>query len=240
MKNQIFLILLAGAVFVAPVSGQISDGGNFMIGTSLGFSTSSSEVEVKNNGSATRGQGTEATQFNIAPKIGYFITNNWALGIGLDYTLSRVREPENVLNPDTDFDTSYDSDLLFGPFTRFYFPVGLDKALFLEGTFGFGSSSNEININGDPQTTNNNVLAMGIGPGFTIYSQDAIGIEALVKYNWAYSQSSIDFQETVSETTNITNALDFSVGLQIYFARLQPTGPTGYQPDRTPRPRGFY
>ena len=197
-----------------------------MIGTSLGFSTSSSTVEVKENTSLSRGQGTEATQFSIAPKIGYFVLDNWALGIGLDYTLSRVREPVDVLDPETTYTKTYDSDLLFGPFTRFYLPVGLDKALFLEGTFGFGNSSNQINIGGEPQTTTNNVLALGVGPGFTIFSRDAVGIEALIKYNWAYSQSSIDFQETVTETTNITNALDFSVGVQVYFARLSPVSPT--------------
>ena len=202
-----------------------TDLGNFMIGSSLGFSTSSSTVEVRSGESSATGQGTEARQFNIAPKIGYFVQQNIAVGIGIDYTLNRVqRTRETYWTKNTEFNTSYDSDLLFGPFARAYLPLGEDKAFFLETTIGFGSSRNEINIEGDNQITTNNVLAVGIGPGFTIFSGDNFGIEALVKYNWARSNSSIDFQGINNETTNKTNALDFSVGFQYYFARAIPGG----------------
>ncbi len=196
-----------------------TESGNFLIGSSLGFSTSSSTVKVTSGESTTTGQGTEAQQFNIAPKVGYFIQENLAVGIGIDYTLNRVKEPENVLDENTDFNISYDSDLLFGPFGRAYLPIGDDKAFFLETSIGFGSSRNEIDIEGDNQVTTNNVLALGFGPGFTIFSGDNFGIEALVKYNWARSNSSINFQGINNETTNKTNALDFSVGFQYYFAR---------------------
>lgn len=55
------------------------------------------------------------TQWNVAPSIGYFLFNNFTLGIGLDYTTStESREGEAKTK---------DSDLLFGPFARYDFPL---------------------------------------------------------------------------------------------------------------------
>ncbi len=204
------------------VQGQnVTSQGNFMMGGTLGFSTADSNVEIDTDGVTVDNQGTRSTQFNISPRIGYFITNNFALGIGMDYTLNRLREPNDLSDPDTDYDTEYDSDLLFGPFGRVYFPIAQDKAFFLQGNFGFGSSQDRIRIGEDPQTTSTDVIAASFGPGFTIYSSDAIGIEALVKYNWARSNASFEFQGNRNETTTYTNQLDFSIGFQVYFTRLK-------------------
>ncbi len=41
-----------------------------------------------------------------------------------------------------------------------------------------------------------NIFAIGAGPGFTIFSSDAIGIEALIKYNYARSKFDIDMAAT--------------------------------------------
>lgn len=72
-------------------------------------------------------------------------------------------------------------------------------------------------------------------PGVTIYSRDGIGIEALVKYNWSRSNSTIQFDNLASETTTFTNQLDFSIGFQIYFDRLRPANPDerGGAPERS-------
>ncbi len=237
------IIAVACTLISAGLFAQITNGGNFLMGSSIGFSTSNSEVSVIGDGVSVEGKSTEALQFNIAPKIGYFVTDNWALGVGLDYTLSRIKEPVNILDPNTEYNTSYDSDLLFGPFTRFYLPISEDKAFFVEATFGFGSSRDEIEINNEDQISSNNVLAFGIGPGFTIFSNDAIGIEALAKYNWARSESDIDFQGVRSETTNRTNAIDFSIGFQFYFSRVASASigdTTNPAPANNTTRRGFY
>ncbi|MCR9101025.1 MAG: outer membrane beta-barrel protein [bacterium] len=200
---------------------DVTSQGNFMMGGTLGFSTADSNVKIEADGASVDNEGTRSTQFNISPRIGYFVTNNFALGIGMDYTLNRLREPVDLSDPQTDYETEYDSDLLFGPFGRVYFPIAEDKAFFLQGNFGFGSSQDRIRVGDDPQTTSTDVLAASFGPGFTIFSSDGIGIEAIVKYNWARSNASFEYQGTRNETTTYTNQLDFSIGFQVYFTRLQ-------------------
>ena len=192
-----------------------------MMGGTLGFSTASSSVEIDNSGNAISNEGTRATQFNISPRVGYFVSDNFAIGIGMDYTLNEIEEPVDLSDPNTEYESEYDSDLLFGPFARYYVPVGADKAFFLQVNFGFGSSEDQIRIGEDPQTVSNDVFAASIGPGFTIYSTDAIGIEAILKYNWARSNAQYNFQGESNETTTYTNQLDFSIGFQVYFTRLQ-------------------
>jgi len=206
----------------AGLTGQsVSQAGNFMMGGTLGFSTANSTVEIENTGQSVSNEGTRATQFNISPRIGYFVADNFAIGIGLDYTLNEIREPVDLSDPNTEYETEFDSDLLFGPFARYYIPIGTDKAFFLQANFGFGSSEDQIQVGEDPQTVSNDVLAASVGPGFTIYSTDAIGIEAIVKYNWARSNATYNFQGESNETTTFTNQLDFSIGFQVYFTRLQ-------------------
>jgi hypothetical protein len=61
------------------------------------------------------------------------------------------------------------------------------------------------------------LLTIGVGPGFTIYSKNGLALEALVKYNFARSNSEINVQDINRISKTWTNAVDFSVGIQYYF-----------------------
>lgn len=222
---KIFKTLLSSLILFFTctlLSAQFTESGNFVIGSTIGFSTAQSNFEIDDNNQQIEGRGTRSSQFNIAPAIGYFLTDHFAMGIGLDYTSNITREPESILDPESEVDRQEDSDLLFGPYARYYLPIGKDKAFFLETTFGVGSSSNTIRIDGVNQNTSTDVLALGVGPGFTIFSSDGIGIEALVKYNWARSNTETDFGDVLTISKSYTNAIDLSIGMQIYFGRIVP------------------
>ena len=64
-------------------------------------------------------------------------------------------------------------------------------------------------------------VAFGAGPGFTIFSNDGIGIEALVKYNYARSKFDIDIAGEKTTTTTKTNQIALSLGVQFYFSGLR-------------------
>lgn len=192
---------------------NVTNKGNFIIGGTLGFSSAGSDITTTLDGTTTTTGSATATQFNIAPSIGYFFANNFAFGVGLNYTLNSIDEDNG--------NTNIDSDLLFGPYARYYLPVGDDMAFFIEADAGFGNTVDDVTENGVVRTTNNSIFAVGVGPGFTIFSNNAIGIEALVKYNYAQSDSDITRDGTSFTSEAITNQVDFSVGIQVYFARLE-------------------
>jgi len=201
---------LAAMLFSLQIQGQeFTERGNFLIGTAIGFSSNTSTISQ----STGKGEGPESFQWNVAPHVGYFLFENFALGVGLDYTFSREQQPNEDRNDDT--------DLLFGPFGRYYVPFGGDKAVFLEGNFGFGTSSDDLIINGEPQSISTDIIAFGAGPGFTIFSNDAIGIETLFKYNFARSRFNTVQNGVTTETTTKTNQFAVSLGLQVYFAGLR-------------------
>lgn len=216
-----------------------------MVGATLGLSASSSNLEstvTTADGQNVTTNDANSTNFSVNPKIGYFLGNNFVLGLGMDYTFNRTSEPVSSADPALGEDTDSDSDLLFGPFSRYYVLAGDDTGFFLELAFGFGSSVDEILFGEEEQTTSTNVLAASVGPGFTIFNSKGIGIEALVKYNFARSSFDINFQQQTLETITWTNQIDISLGIQFYFSRVTGAGttPRGGKQRPDPASSNFY
>ncbi|MBL7802351.1 MAG: outer membrane beta-barrel protein [Saprospiraceae bacterium] len=211
MTNRIFFLavslLLAGMGLKAQTA--FTEQGNFLIGSTVGFSSNESRLKSSTQSGSAEGEGPYSLQWNLNPHIGYFLLDNFNLGIGLDYTFSREKQPNA--------DKTDDSDLLFGPFARLYLPLGDDQAFFLEGNFGFGNSSDNLIIGGAPQSINSNIIAVGAGPGFTIFSSRAVGLEALFKYNYARTKFQTTENGVTTETTSRTNQFAVSLGVQFYF-----------------------
>ena len=208
MKKLALFPLLVALMYMTS-SAQILDKGNFMIGTTVGFSTANSKV----TSGGTEEKGLSPRQINVAPSMGYFVINNLALGIGADYTLNTVILPND--------DKKEDSDLLFGPFARYYFPAGDNVAVFAVANFGFGNSKDEQNIGETKESISTNILAIGVGPGFTVYSKGGFGIEAIFKYNFARSNFDTQSGGVTTSTTTRTNQFTLSMGIQYYFGGLR-------------------
>ena len=219
MKKLItfFAFLLVTALTMAQTTLQPTKRGNFVIGTRIGFSAAKSSVEVQSSTGSIKGDGGTSMQLNLSPGIGYFFANNFVIGVGMDLFSLSSSSGIDVTGNDSPPQDSRNNNVLFGPFVRYFFPVSDDQAFFIGSTLGFGSSKNRYTADNETQTINNTLLSVGVGPGFTIYSNKELALETLVKYNFAKSKSEIDVQgvRRVSETWS--NGVDFSVGLQYYF-----------------------
>lgn len=211
----VLLALLLGISMIA--QAQILQRGNFLIGSTLGFSSADSKVKQVLNSVEQTNSGPVSLQLNFSPNVGYFLADDLVLGIGMDYTFGRFKEPNT--------DRTEDSNLLFGPFFRYYYDLGENMAFFGEMDLGFGNSSDDQFIGSTRQSITTNIFSVGVGPGFTIYSDNAIGIEALFKYNFARSHfNTIGVDQVQNETITKTNQFDISLGIQFYFSSIQPAG----------------
>lgn len=220
MKNLITaLILSLFAVFaMAQVTLlQPTQRGNFVIGSRIGFSTAKSSVDVQSTTGSIKGDGGSSAQFNLSPGIGYFFAQNFVVGISMDWLKTSSTTGVDLNGGTLAPQKSENNNVLFGPFIRYFFPAGDDKAFFLGTTLGFGNSKNQFISNNNTQTIDNSLLTIGVGPGFTIYSKNGLALEALVKYNFARSNSEINVQDINRISKTWTNAVDFSVGMQYYF-----------------------
>lgn len=215
MKHR-FLLLISAWLCVGVLSAQVTQNGNFILGSTVGFSTASSNITQKATGGSEVEESPYSTQINIAPSVGYFLFDNFALGIRMDYTLNRVEESNKEFTED--------SDVLFGPFARIYLPIteSNDMYLFGEAGFGFGNSRDVKELPAGNQRINTNLFAFGIGPGVTVIASNAIGLEAVVKYNFARSEFDTQIAGVEANTTTKTNQVSISLGLQFYFSGFKP------------------
>jgi outer membrane protein W len=219
MKKVItlFSFSLFAVVTMAQVEFQPAERGNFIIGSRIGFSAAKSKVDVQYAAGSIKGDGGSSAQFNLSPGIGYFFANNIVLGVAMDWLRTNSNTGVDLNGGTAAPQTSVNNNILFGPFVRFFIPTSTDKAFFIGSTVGFGNSKNQFTADNNTQSINTNLLNIGVGPGFTIYSSNGLALEALVKYNFAKSNSEIDVQGVKRVSKTWTNAIDFSVGIQYYF-----------------------
>ncbi len=223
MRSSILPLILffLFATTISAVAQSTTERGNFLIGTRVGFSTAVSRLKVESPSLNYDGEGPRTSQFNIAPNIGYFLTRNFALGIGMSYSSYRSSDPSSTLNDTTGRDDdSYSSNLLFGPFARIYLPISEDNAFILGGIAGFGNTVNQVKIDAQTQTIRTDLTSLGLAGGFTVFSQGGISLEALVIYSFDRSRNTLNLQNIQRKTTTWTNALNFSFGLQYYFGAV--------------------
>ncbi len=216
MKKQRIFLTAVMMLFAGFAFAQFTDQGNFIIGSTIGFSTADSKISLESSTGMSVTENPASTQFNISPRIGYFLARDFALGIGLDYTLNSIREPNE--------DKRDDSNLLFGPFARYYFQMGNDIAFFGEANFGYGTSTDNQTIGEGRERISSNIFAIGAGPGITIISSSGVGLEAMFKYNYARSEFDTESGGVRTTTTTKTNQFDISLGITIYFEGLKRVG----------------
>jgi hypothetical protein len=220
MKNLLMALILSMMAVSAMAQVtllQPTQRGNFVIGSRIGFSTAKSSVDVQSTTGSIKGDGGSSSQFNLSPGIGYFFAKNFVVGISMDWLKTHSSTGVDLNGGTLAPQKSENNNVLFGPFIRYFFPTGEDKAFFLGTTVGFGNSKNQFISNNSTRTINNSLLTIGVGPGFTIYSKNGLSLEALVKYNFARSNSEINVQDLNRISKTWTNAVDFSVGIQYYF-----------------------
>ena len=231
MKKLISLLTFSMFVIAASAQttfSQPTERGNFVIGTRLGFSNAKSSVDVESASGSIKGDGGSSSQLNLSPGIGYFFANNFVLGVGMDLIRTSSKTGVDLAGGTSAPQESTNNNLLFGPFIRYFIPFGDDKAFFIGSTVGFGNSKNQFVASNTTQSINTSLLTIGVGPGFTIYSSNGLALEALVKYNFANSNTKIDVKGIQRTSKTWTNAVDFSVGIQYYFGgfRAVSTPPT--------------
>lgn len=216
MKKISKLLTAVLLCFAWTVSAQFTDQGNFLIGSTIGFSTADNKVTLESSTGDKESENPSSTQFNLAPKVGYFLAHDFALGIGLDYTLTSTKDPNE--------DKATDANLLFGPFARYYYQLGNDVAFFGELNFGYGTSSDDKTIGDTKESISTNIFAVGAGPGITIIASSGVGLEAIFKYNFSRSEFDTQSGGVRTTTTTKTNQFDFSLGVTIYFEGLKRAG----------------
>ncbi len=179
MKKLVVGIAFAAAGLLATVNAQIKKG-NWMIG---------GELAAANFG-LNDGAG---YNLQITPQVAYFVKNNWAVGPYVNLGFSGAKGYPTTFNYGV------------GALSRYYFSPDVDSLLkhgrfFVEGNAGIGGQT--ISDGG----ASANGLDLGVGPGYTYFMTENIGLDASVKLN-----GNLGFGNRVS-----TSNIGFRLGLNIF------------------------
>ncbi len=184
--------------------------GNWMLGGSLSFESSKSD--------ATNAKAIQ--NFSIVPSIGYFISENIAIGTGLGYAQTNIGVASGVGN------VGQTQAFVVAPFGRYYVPVAEKFSFFGQAAvpLAFGSAK-ETDADGKAGDKVGSSTAMGIAvsPGFAYFPSKKIGIEFAFT-GLSYSNLRVEDKDgnEVKGAGNDTISIgaDFfppKIGIQFYF-----------------------
>ncbi|MCL2097170.1 MAG: porin family protein [Bacteroidales bacterium] len=124
------LLIVVAVIMASSVSAQE---GTFYVGLSgISVPMGSEETECITGIAFDKSGSTSTTMFGIAPELGYFISNNWAVGLGVGF---------NYVNKDFGGGNSSNA-ILWGvkPYIRYY-ALKIEKfSLYLDGGLSYASS----------------------------------------------------------------------------------------------------
>lgn len=182
LKNNLSIILLS----LAFCSQSQIQKGNLLIGGT----GSLSYRNINKSGYA---------DIRILPNAGIFITDNIAVGTGLQLSFSIAK-------------STFGSTVGISPFARYYFMKKEKAAFFVplnigiySTTFKFDNNSNKTNYTG---------FSGSVGLGYTYFINPSIGLETSILYSYTQDHNNI-----LAISTNQHNNVGVNIGFQIYLNR---------------------
>lgn len=197
MKKILFLTSVLILGFTGVSHAQLEEG-NIMLGADLGSGISTTAT----NGLFGFNLGLdENSGYNIgvSPKLGYFLNDDFVVGgiVNLGYDNGEGQDDEAT------------NTFTYGvqAFSRFYLtPADVDLAdevpagqFFIETNAGLAG----INVENGPTT---NGFTFGFGPGYSLFLNDSVALDASVKYNGL----------TGAGSDNYTHSLGINLGIQVF------------------------
>lgn len=169
------ILILAGLMFCALSFSQLKRGtvlvsGNSNLGAVFGsFKEKSQESEEP--------KATKTFNMNIQPKMGLFVARKMALGVMLDWRLGNIKNPVD--------EKTNSSEILFGPFVRYYIETGSrELKFFVEGSGGIGNRTSTTTGNNSRKEEDYSIFFMNAGPGMAYFVTDRISLDLSVDYRW--------------------------------------------------------
>lgn len=191
MKKTTILLILASSFF--PAIAQ-TEKNNWLVGGSIGYTSSSQ----KESGAP---QSDKTAQFQIAPDLGYFIINNLALGIDIDFT--SIRSEAGIP------DQSYTSrSFTAGPFARYYISTGKRAKIFIHGNAEWGSYKLLSGTIFNPGTSLT-LYECKAGPVFFLNTHAALELAVGLQY----------MKSNYSVGSMVSNTINIGLGFQIHLGR---------------------
>ena len=185
-------LFLFAAVIFASASYAQTEKGNWFAGSDLGLSYTSETTTPKYDG--TKGNKTTESTFKITPNVNYFVIDNLAVGLGLEYSTTKK-------------ESSDENKFAIAPNATYFFPLSANLAPFVGAKVGYAMASA-----GSSDANKDNGLVFGGKAGIAYFVNQGAAITGYVGYD---SYSLKNKADSKSETQKGT--LGVGVGVALFF-----------------------
>jgi len=181
--------------------------GKFLVGGGIGVESSASKFK---DGS-TSVDRPKTTSYYITPSVGYFLAENFALGLTIGFGGDTRKTPASGGTPELKDKNPY---FVVGPFGRYYRRFGDNFAIFGQAAidFRFGKYKDE-SFNGSVVTTTEtktSVFNPNLRPGLVFFPYSKVGVELII--------GELGYAHTVEKYPNDSkeryNNVDFNFNLR--------------------------
>ena len=194
--RKLFLTMMTGLGFAVMANAQ-TDKGHVMLGGNAAYDYSK-VVEVDGH----------TQQYTIMPQVGFFVQDNFALGLGVGYSGSTEKNAMDIKSTVGEFAVS--------PFARLYKGEGPVKFFGqLSVPMGWGTSK----VDGDKTGTTERYGA-AVSPGIAFFPTERLGIELSVKglyYEHTAIKPEVGPSAKANEFGLNVNSLLPTVGVNFFF-----------------------
>ena len=198
--KKVILSLVAVVALAFGANAQ-TDKGSMFIGGSLGFS---SDKEAAPNAESL-------TTFNIAPRFGYFVADNIAIGLGVGFD---SRKPA-VANAESA--TSF----FINPFARYYVPTAGENFKFF-AELGVNYSTGDFlttttTQDGNTETSEGSSFGVNLSPNFAFFPASNWAVEFGIKGLY-FESTSFEGKEENKTTIGLDDrSLAPQIGINFFF-----------------------
>jgi outer membrane protein len=171
-RSTVALCVLMCIINSSKSFGQFNRG-RWLAGGTINFSSSRNETEG-NSQASSRSVG-----FGLGPQAGYFVADKLAIGASLSF--SSVKTDGKSFDPvlgSIEEATWNSSSVSFGPFIRYYLPMGL----FFQGKTALGSGNSRFDSENFDNEIKTSTFDWGLAAGYAFFLNDYVAIEPLLGY----------------------------------------------------------
>lgn len=203
--KKLLLSLFAVSALAFSTQAQ-TEQGTFMLGGNVGFNTSKVDGAAKSN-----------IDFNIVPSVGYFVSNDFAIGTGIGYETSKYYTVASSANTTAGSSTKTNA-FVVSPFARYYKGINEQFKFFgqLSVPMSFGNTKMGDG-NGDnlQKVSKDNNVGVALSPGFAFFPSKKFGIEFSVK---GISYNDANYKD--ANGNKLTGTKEFSIGANFFNPNL--------------------
>lgn len=196
------LILSLTAVVALALSANAQTGkGTWMLGGTASYESTKSDAA-----------GAKATQqLSLVPNVGYFVSENFALGTGIGYNYSKVG---------TASATGQNEAIIVKPFGRYYLGLSDQFKFFGQAAvpLAFGTvKATDANGDAGAKTGSSTSVGVALSPGFAYFPTKKIGIE--FAFN-GVSYNSYKVEDANNNKINGAGSERFAIGTSFFTPQI--------------------